>query len=105
MRIDVTFAQLAEFVWFKETGIGYTGQADTPLLGAFDGRAVYLLYNGILGDKTKDGGNVLTGKVLASLPPHKGKKIIYGELTTFGSQRLARENIIFKQVPYDIKAR
>jgi adenine-specific DNA-methyltransferase len=58
-----------------------------------------------LGDQTKDGGNVLTGKVLASLPPYAGQKVIYGELTTFGPQRLARENIIFKQVPYDIKAR
>jgi adenine-specific DNA-methyltransferase len=77
----------------------------SPLLGVHNGAAYYLLYNGILGDTTKDGGNVLTGKVLASLPPHQGPKVIYGELTTFGSQRLTRENIIFKQVPYDIKAR
>ena len=77
----------------------------TPLLGIHNGTAYYLLYNGILGDKTKNGGNVLTGKVLASLPPHHGPKVIYGELTTFGSQRLTRENIVFKQVPYDIKAR
>ena len=77
----------------------------SPLLGIHNGTAYYLLYNGILGDKTKNGGNVLTGKVLASLPPHHGPKVIYGELTTFGSQRLTREQIVFKQVPYDIKAR
>ena len=77
----------------------------SPLLSIHNGTAYYLLYNGILGDKAKDGGNVLTGKILASLPPHQGPKVIYGELTTFGSQRLTRENIIFKQVPYDIKAR
>jgi adenine-specific DNA-methyltransferase len=77
----------------------------TPLLGVHNGTAYYLLYNGILGDKARDGGNVLTGNILASLPRHKGKKVIYGELTTLSGQRLLRENIVFKQVPYDIKAR
>lgn len=111
----VKFRALAAHVWFTEThtplDLNLRGLKDlrglkgTPLLGIHNGTAYYLLYNGILGDKAKDGGNVLTGKVLASLPPHQGPKVIYGELTTFGSQRLTRENIIFKQVPYDIKAR
>ena len=47
IRADVTFAQLAEFVWFAETGTGYTGSADSPLLGVHEGRGIYLLYNGI----------------------------------------------------------
>lgn len=51
VRTDVTFTPLAEFVWFKETGAGDTGQTDTSLLGVFDGRAV----NGILGDKYSSG--------------------------------------------------
>lgn len=81
------------------------GRKASPLLGIQNGTAYYLLYNGILGDRSRVGGNVLTGKVLASLPPYPGPKVIYGELTTFNPQRLARENIVFKQVPYDIKAR
>jgi adenine-specific DNA-methyltransferase len=103
----VKFRALAAHVWFTETHtpLESKGKKSSPLLGIHNGTAYYLLYNGILGDTTKDGGNVLTGKVLASLPPHQGPKVIYGELTTFGSQRLTRENIIFKQVPYDIKAR
>ncbi len=103
----VKFRALAAHVWFTETHtpLESKGRKSSPLLGIHNGTAYYLLYNGILGDTTKDGGNVLTGKVLASLPPHQGPKVIYGELTTFGSQRLTRENIIFKQVPYDIKAR
>jgi adenine-specific DNA-methyltransferase len=103
----VKFRALAAHVWFTETHtpLESKGKKASPLLGIHNGTAYYLLYNGILGDTTKDGGNVLTGKVLASLPPHQGPKVIYGELTTFGSQRLTRENIIFKQVPYDIKAR
>jgi adenine-specific DNA-methyltransferase len=103
----VKFRALAAHVWFTETHtpLESKGRKSSPLLGIHNGTAYYLLYNGILGDTTKDGGNVLTGKVLASLPPYQGPKVIYGELTTFGSQRLTRENIIFKQVPYDIKAR
>jgi adenine-specific DNA-methyltransferase len=103
----VRFRALAAHVWFTETHIPLRtkGKKASPLLGVHNGIAYYLLYNGILGDQSKDGGNVLTGKILASLPPHHGQKVIYGELTTFSSQRLARENILFKQVPYDIKAR
>lgn len=69
IRIDVGFAQLAEFVWFAETGTGMPpaegGKVDSPLLGVHDGRAIYLLYNGILKDKSVGGGNVLTGPVFA----------------------------------------
>jgi len=112
----VRFRPLAAHVWFSETKTPFNPDLtpgpsparrgeSSPLLGVHNGTAYYLLYNGILGDKSKDGGNVLTGRVLASLPPFNGPKVIYGELTTFGAQRLARENIVFKQVPYDIKAR
>ena len=102
----VKFRPLAAHVWFTETHLPleFRSKKDSPLLGVHNGVAYYLLYNGILGEKSKDGGNVLTGRVLASLPPFDGPKVIYGELTTFGVQRLARENIVFKQVPYDIKA-
>ena len=103
----VRFRSLAAHIWFTETHtpLQTKGKKASPLLGVHNGIAYYLLYNGILGDQSKAGGNVLTGKVLASLPPYKGPKVIYGELTTFNPQRLARENIVFKQVPYDIKAR
>jgi len=102
----VKFRPLAAHVWFTETHLPleFHGKKDSPMLGVHNGTAYYLLYNGILGDQSKNGGNVLTGKILAGLPPFGGPKVIYGELTTFGAQRLERENIIFKQVPYDIKA-
>jgi adenine-specific DNA-methyltransferase len=102
----VKFRPLAAHVWFTETHLPleFHGKKDSPMLGVHNGTAYYLLYNGILGDQSKNGGNVLTGKILTGLPPFDGPKVIYGELTTFGAQRLERENIIFKQVPYDIKA-
>ena len=108
IRPDVTFAQLAEFVWFAEMGMGKvspreTAAFDSPLLGVHEGRAVYLLYNGILKDKSVGGGNVLTGPVLESLPPFGGPKVIYAAACRLGAARLLREDITFKQTPYALE--
>jgi adenine-specific DNA-methyltransferase len=100
IREDVRFAQLAEFVWFSETGAGFPGKADSPLLGVHQGRAIYLLYNGILGDKSVDGGNILTGPVLDILPGHVGPRVIYAAACRLGMPRLQREGIVFRQTPY-----
>jgi adenine-specific DNA-methyltransferase len=77
----------------------------TPLLGIHEGIAYYLLYNGILGDRRPQGGNVLTSSVLADLPPHDGAKVVYGESCRLSAPRLAANGIKFKQIPYDIRAR
>lgn len=119
VRDDVTFAQLAEFVWFVETGSGLPVRTSTPppsgrlrsarmeflspLLGVHDGRAVYLLYNGILKDKSVAGGNVLTAAVLDVLPPFDGPRVIYAAACRLGAPRLAREGIVFKQTPYALE--
>jgi site-specific DNA-methyltransferase (adenine-specific)/adenine-specific DNA-methyltransferase len=103
IRTDVTFAQLAEFVWFVETGSGFTGKANSPLLGIHEGRAIYLLYNGILKDKSVAGGNVLTGPVYDILPQHDGTKVIFAAASRLGAARLAREQIVFKQTPYALE--
>lgn len=104
IRQDVKFTELAEFVFFHETGSPLPAEwKKNPLLGSVDGRAVYLLYNGILADKTPDGGNVLTAASLAALPPHTGEKIIYAAACRLGANRLDREGIRFKQTPYSIR--
>lgn len=105
IRRDITFAQLAAHVWFAETGIPMQGVPTCPLLGIHEGTACYLLYNGILGDKKAKGGNVLTNKILQSLPSHAGPKIIYGERSLFTAERLKAFDIVFKQTPYDIQGR
>ena len=102
IRSDVNFGQLAEFVWFAETGTGFTGTADSPLLGVHEGRAIYLLYNGILKDKAVGGGNVLTGPVFDVLPKFAGPKVIYAAANRMGG-RAAREGITFKQTPYALE--
>ena len=101
----VTFDQLAAHVWFTETKAPYMGKATTPYLGEEDGIAYYLLYNGILGDRRPDGGNVLTRQVLTDLRAHNGPKVIYGAGTRLSSERLVNLGITFKQTPYDLKVR
>ena len=102
---EIRFAHLAAHIWFSETHTALHKKARSPLLGEHNGTAFYLLYNGILGDKRPDGGNVLTAKVLAALPAYGGQKVIYGEACRISAARLKDLGIIFKQTPYDLKAR
>jgi adenine-specific DNA-methyltransferase len=102
----VTFENLAAHVYFAETGQPLPPapvEGRTPLLGIYKDVAVYLLFNGILGDRSVAGGNVLTGAILSDLPLHDGPKVIYGEGTRLGLERRRREGIVFKQIPYDIE--
>ena len=103
VRADVTFPQLASYVWFNETKMGYEGKGDSPLLGVFEGRAIYLLYNGILKDVS--GENILTAAIFKNLPPFEGQKIIYAEAYQGSESWLKKEQIIFKQTPYNLDAK
>jgi len=105
---QVKFAPLAGYIWHFETGQPAAQTFESPLLGVHEGTAYYLLYNGILGDRRPASGNVLTQAVLNAIDdllPHDGPKVIYGETTRLGGQRLAASQITFKQIPYDIRAR
>ncbi len=106
---EVKFVTLAAFVWMQETRTPWhKKKGSSPLLGTQDGVAYYLLFNGILGDRRPQGGNVLTSAILAWLKdahPHPqagSPRVIYGESVRLGPARLAAENITFKQIPYDV---
>ena len=105
VREGVKFKELARHIFFSENGVPLSEKTklNTPLIGIYKGVGYYLLFNGILGDKTVNGGNVLTSRILESLPKHNGAKIIFGEANRISSERLKQENIVFKQIPYEIK--
>lgn len=101
---EVKFEDLARHIFFSETGQPLPEKlSKSPLIGTYEDKAYYLLYNGIMGDKTINGGNMLTGKILKELPEHNGQKIIFGEGTRLSLTRLRKEGIIFKQIPYEVK--
>jgi len=105
---DVNFEQLSDFVWFMETGTArnkslYSG---TPLIGNDKGRAVFLLFNGILKDRTDIGGNVLNSRTLSLLeevlPNFEGPRVVYGARSRFDKSKLKELGITFHQLPYEL---
>jgi adenine-specific DNA-methyltransferase len=105
----IKFAPLAAHVWFAETGIALPTPATSAFLGDHNGTGYALLYNGVLGDKRPQGGNVLTNATLALIREaakgFAGQMLVYGESSRLSAARLKAENIVFKQTPYDVKAR
>ena len=117
LNSEIKFPTLAAHVWYIETTQpqkieATSNKTSSPLIGIHNGIAYFLLYNGILGDRRPNGGNVLTRKVLEHLeelltnvdPLFDGQRIVYGETSRLGEARLQQGNITFKQIPYDVKA-
>jgi adenine-specific DNA-methyltransferase len=115
IRDTIKFDQLAAHIWFYETKTPFgkskaKSKTRSPFLGVHNNTAYALLYNGILHDSSINGGNVLTSKTLAVIRKNIGKVkydklVIYGEASRLGSVRLKESGIVFKQIPYDVRAR
>lgn len=107
-RIDtsVRFTDLAAFVWQQETGTPAAQAFTTPCLGEHDGTQYFLLFNGILGDKRPEGGNVLTYEVfdaLVQIYPFDGPRVVFGEAVKLPPTLRAREQVTFKKIPYSLR--
>ena len=105
---DIRFPVLAAHVWFAETGIPWTQPARlTPFLGVHEGHGYALLYNGILRERSTNGGNVLTRTSLATIRRAQGEFMgpltVYGERTILSQATLTAEAVVFKQTPYEVK--
>lgn len=110
LSAGIAFGPLAAHVWFAETGQAPTASPDGPVLGVDGERAIALLYNGVLGDRRPQGGNVLTRQTLAAIREHlppdfDGELTVYGERSALTGPSLIRERIVFRQTPYDVKVR
>lgn len=104
IRPGVGFGDLARWIWYRATLQPLASVPTTPLLGVHQGTAYYLLFNGILGDRRPEGGNVLTAPLLAILPPHEGPRVIYGEACQLHDSKLTALDIRFRQLPYQANA-
>ncbi len=111
IRATVRFADLARHVYFAATGEPLPRErvsAKSPLLDVYQGRAVCLLYNGILKDKSPDGGNALTQATLTILREACASQgaerlVVYGTSQRLSAARLAREGVTFRQIPYTLR--
>ncbi|MDR2905780.1 MAG: site-specific DNA-methyltransferase [Helicobacteraceae bacterium] len=111
IRETIKFDQLAAHLWFYETKTPFDKpKSKSTLLGIRNNIAYALLYNGILRDKSVNGGNVLTSKTLDAISKEIGKDeyeklVIYGESSRIGAARLKELRVEFKQTPYDVRAK
>lgn len=106
---EVTYADLAAHIFFSETGSPIPQKPDpaTTLLGTFQSRAIYLLYDAeTQGFALEAAGNTLTPDMLAKLPlpepEFDGLRVVYAEGCTVSADRLRDDKISFKQIPYQI---
>lgn len=91
----VSFDDLAKYIYFTETHTSM-GKAKGNYLGEADGVHYFLFFDGI-------GGNVVNKKSIAMLSKISGPKIIYADKLVLDEATLARHQITFKQIPYEIK--
>ena len=108
---DIDFEALAAHIWYLENRFPWQKNVEkSPLVGIHNGKVYYLLYNGVLGDRTVNGGNVLTSKMLKNLPHFDEllaqglDMVIYGEGCRLMASRLAEKRITFKHIPHDVSA-
>ncbi len=106
----VIFPDLAAHVFFSETGSPLPHKVDgsSSFIGSHKDRAVYLLFSPAeQGFPRQASGNVLTPDALADLPTPSndfdGVRVVYAEGCTVSPERLKSEDIMFKQIPYQIE--
>jgi len=94
---EMKFNDLASYVYFTET---YTNLDKSKIkgnyLGDYGSCHYFLLFNSI-------GKNVLSRKFLKEVKNKDGKKIIYADKCLLDDDVLEKHQIIFKQIPYQIK--
>ena len=98
----IPFGALAEYIWYLETNTGYQLDFTSPLIGTYNGTAIYVLAECFPGDKPWGDDPILTRTVLKKLPKHDGPKVIYAAATRLSRAQMLSEEIIFKQIPYGL---
>lgn len=93
---QVSFSELASYIYFTETHTNLEKKnIKGNCLGERDGTEYYLLFDGI-------GKNVLNRKLLSGLKK-EGNKVVYADKCLIDADVLKKHNVVFKQIPYEVK--
>ncbi len=93
----VSFEDMARYVYFTETRTNLEKKnIKGNYLGESSGNHYFLLFNGI-------GKNVLDRKFLKELRNRTGRKVIYADKCLLDEEILEKYQIVFKQIPYQVK--
>lgn len=91
------FNQFATYIYFTETQTNIDkNKIEKNLIGEYSDTEFYLIY------KEKD-KNILTKSFLSKLRKTDNKKIVYADKNYLDEDVLLKYNIIFKQIPYEVK--
>jgi len=91
------FKQFATYIYFTETQTNIDAkQISGNFIGEMNGTEYYLLYKGR--DK-----NELDKAALKTIGDSDKKKVVYADRCLLDDDTLAAHNIVFKQIPYEVK--
>ncbi len=94
---ECSFEQLATYIYFIESNTNLDKKSISKnYIGNYNNTEYYLLYK-------EKGKNILTKDFLKSINSNKNKKIVYADKCLIDEKNLIKHNIIFKQIPYEIK--
>lgn len=93
----VSFEDMARYIYFTETKTNLEKKnIKGNCLGEFGGNHYFLLFDGI-------GKNILNRKFLQEIKKTSGPKIVYADKCLLDEGILEKYQIIFRQIPYQIK--
>jgi len=93
----VSFLDMARYIYFTETRTNLEKKnIKENYLGEFGGTHYFLLFDGI-------GKNVLDRKFVREIKKVKGRKVVYADKCLSDEEALEKQQIIFKQIPYQVK--
>ncbi len=91
------FNQFATYIYFTETQTNIDkNKIEKNFIGEHSDTEFYLIY------KEKD-KNILTKSFLNKLRKTENKKIVYADKSYLDEDVLLKHNIVFKQIPYEVK--
>ncbi|MFH0857470.1 MAG: site-specific DNA-methyltransferase [Candidatus Magasanikbacteria bacterium] len=91
------FNQFATYIYFTETQTNIDkNKIEKNFIGEHSDTEFYLIY------KEKD-KNILTKSFLSKLRKTENKKIVYADKNYLDEDELLKYNIVFKQIPYEVK--
>jgi len=97
IEAECDFKQLATYIYFTETGTNINPKRmDGNFIGELSETEYYLIY------KDKDKNN-LDKPFLKKLKKTDDKKVVYADRCLLDAEALAEYNIVFKQIPYEVK--
>lgn len=94
---SAAYEDLASYIFYTETK-AYTelSSIKSPFIGSHGSTTYYLVFN-------KAGDNLLGDKLFNELKNTGGKKVIFADKTLIDEEDLLKHDIVFKQIPYELR--